>query len=112
MGSYHCRSNKTLGFNFVEDKRILVISSLVKYEVANELMQWRPTNKAQNSITFLSHLSNQDLATLKIHDIMDIIIRAKWFIEKHKLMNNVKSLAEEMKTEVDGFYKKFKYLFD
>ena len=43
---------------------------------------------------------------------MGIIIRAKQFIEKHQLMNNVKSLAEEMKTEVEGFYKKFKHLFD
>ena len=43
---------------------------------------------------------------------MGIIRRAKQFIEKHQLMNNVKSLAEEMKTEVEGFYKKFKHLFD
>ena len=43
---------------------------------------------------------------------MGIIIRDKQFIEKHQLMNNVKSLAEEMKTEVEGFYKKFKHLFD
>ena len=70
--------------NFVEDMRVLVIISLVKYEVANELMQRRPTDKAQNSITFLSHLSNQDLATLKIHDKIGIIIRAKQFIEKHQ----------------------------
>ena len=27
-------------------------------------------------------------------------------------MNNVKSLAEEMKTKVEGFYKKFQHLFD
>ena len=44
--------------NFVEDKIVLVVISLVKYEVANELMQRTPSEKAQNSITFLSHLSN------------------------------------------------------
>lgn len=42
--------------NFVEDKRVLVINSLTKYEVANEIMQRRPTTKANNSIVFLSHL--------------------------------------------------------
>ena len=78
--------------NFVEDKIVLVVISLVKYEVANELMQRTPSEKAQNSITFLSHLSNQDLATLNIHERMGIIIRSKQFIEKHKLMNNVKTL--------------------
>ena len=43
---------------------------------------------------------------------MCIIIRPKQFIEKHKLMDNVKSLAEEMKVEIEDFYKKFKPLFD
>lgn len=96
----------------MEDKRVLVVISLVKYEVANELMQRRPENKAHKSITFLSHLSNQDLETLNIHDRIDIIIRAKKLIEKHKLMNIVKSLAKEMKIEVEGFYKKSQHLFD
>ena len=54
--------------NFEEDKRVLVINSLTKYEVENEIMQRRPTSKAQNSIAFLSHLSNQELATLNVHD--------------------------------------------
>ena len=45
--------------NFVEVKRVLVINSLTKYEVANEIMQRRPTTKEMNSIVFLSHLSNQ-----------------------------------------------------
>ena len=52
-------------------------------------MQRRPTTKAQNSIAFLSHLSNQKLPTLNIHDRMGIIIRSREFIEKHKLMENV-----------------------
>ena len=43
---------------------------------------------------------------------MGIIIRAKQFIEKHKLMDNVKSLVEEMKIEIEDFYKKFKPMFD
>ena len=43
---------------------------------------------------------------------MGNIIRAKKFIDKHQLMNNVKSMVEEMKTKVEGFYKKFKHLFD
>jgi hypothetical protein len=60
--------------NFVEDKRVLIINSLTKYEFANEIMQRRSAVKAQNSITFLSHLSNKELATLNIHDIMGIII--------------------------------------
>ena len=64
-------------FNYVEDKRVLVINSLTKYEVENEIMQRRPAAKAQNSIVFLSHLSNQELATLNVHDGMGIIIRAK-----------------------------------
>ena len=38
--------------NFLEDKRVLVINSLTKYEVANEIMQRRPTTKANNSIVF------------------------------------------------------------
>lgn len=98
--------------NFVEDKKVLVINYLTKYEVANEIMQRRPTSKAQNSIAFLSHLSNQKLTTLNIHDKMGIIIRAKQFIEKQKLLDNVKSLEEEMKVEIEYFYKKFKSLFD
>ena len=98
--------------NFVEDKRVLVINSLTKHEVALEIMQRRPTTKAQNSIAFLSRLSNQELATLNIHDKMGIIIRAKQFIEKQRLMDNVKSLAEEMKMEIEDFHKKFKPLFD
>ena len=63
--------------NFVEDKRVLVINSLTKYDVANEIMKIRRVAKAHNSITFLSHLSNQELATLNVHDIMCIVIRAK-----------------------------------
>ena len=43
---------------------------------------------------------------------MGIIIRAKQFIEKHSLMDNVKSLEEEMKVEIEYFDKKFKPLFD
>lgn len=42
---------------------------------------------------------------------MGIIIRAKQFIEIHKLMDNVKSLVEEMKIEIEDFYKKLKPLF-
>ena len=38
-----------------------------------------------------------------MHDIMGIIIRDKQFIEKHKLMDNVKSLAKEMKVEIEYF---------
>lgn len=63
--------------NYVEDKRVLVINSLTKYEVENEIMQRRPIAKAQNFIVFLSHLSNQELATLNVHDRMGIIIRVK-----------------------------------
>ena len=86
--------------NFVDDMIFFVISYLIKYEIANKLIQRRTADKAHNSITFLSHLSNQDLATLNIHDKMGIIIRAKQFIEKNQLMKNVKSLEEEMKIEV------------
>ena len=98
--------------NYVEDKRVLVINSLTKYEVANEIMQRRLAAKTQNSIAFLIHLSNQEFATLNVHDIMGIIIRAKQFIEKHRLMDNVKTMAEEMKGEIEDFYKKFKPMFD
>ena len=63
--------------NFVEDKRVLVINSLTKYEMANEIMQRRSAAKAQNSITFMSHSSNQELATLNVHDRLGVIIRAK-----------------------------------
>ena len=83
--------------NYVEDKIFLVIDSLTKYEVANEIMQRRPATKAHNSIVFLSHLSNHELATLNVHDEMGIIIRAKQFIEKHRLMDNVKTMEEGMK---------------
>ena len=36
--------------NFVEDKRVLVINSLTKYEVANEIMQRRPKTKEKISM--------------------------------------------------------------
>lgn len=97
--------------NFLEDKRVLVINSLTKYEVANEIMQRRPTTKEKKSIVFLIHLSNQELETLNVHDKMGIIIRARQFIKKHRLMENVKTREEEMKKEVQDFYKKFKPLF-
>ena len=80
--------------NFVEDKRVLVINSLTKYEVENEIMQRRPTTKAKNFIVFFIHLSNQELETLNVHDRMGIIIRARQFIENHRLMENVKTMAE------------------
>ena len=98
--------------NFVEDKSILVINSLTKYEVENEIMKRRLTTKAKNSIVFLSHLANQELENLNVHDIMGIIIRARRFIEKHTLMENVKTMAEETKQDIQDFYKKFKPLFD
>ena len=60
----------------------------------------------------MSQLSNQESTTLNVHDIMGIIIRAKQFIEKHRLMDNVKFVAKEMKGEIEYFYKKFKPLFD
>ena len=61
----------------MEGKRVLVINSLTKYEVSNELMQRRLAVKAHNSVTFMSHLSNKELATLNIHDKIGIIIRDK-----------------------------------
>ena len=56
--------------NSVEDKRVLVINSLTKYEVANEIIQRRPASKEHSYIVFLSHLSNQELETLNVHDRM------------------------------------------
>ena len=98
--------------NYVEDKRVLVINYLTKHEVANQIMQMRPRTKSHNSIVFFIHLSNQELATLNVHDRMTIIIRAKQFIGKNRLMDNVKTMVEEMKVEIEDFYKKFKFLFD
>lgn len=43
---------------------------------------------------------------------MGIILRTKQFIEKHRLMDNVQTMAEGMKKEIQDFYKKFKPLFD
>ena len=83
--------------NYVEDKRVLVIISLTKYEVANEIMQRRPATKSHNSVVFLSHLSNQELETLNVHDRMGIVINTKQFIEKHSLMENGKTMEEGMK---------------
>ena len=99
-------------FNFVEDERVLVINSLTKYEVDNEIMQRKLAAKENNSLVFLIHLSNQELATLNVHDKMGIIIRVKKFIEKNRLMQNVNTREEEMKEEIQYFYKWFKPLFD
>lgn len=57
-------------------------------------------------------MSNQELGTLNVHDRMGIIIRENQFIETHRLMENVKTMAEQMKGEIQYFYKKFKPLFD
>ena len=75
-------------------------------------MRRRLETKEQNFIDFLRHLSNHELETMNVHDRMGIIIRAKQFIEKHRLMDNVKTMVEGMKEEIQGFYKKFKPLFD
>ena len=76
--------------NMVEDKRVLVRTTLVKHETTNELMQRRPTERAQKTVNFLSNVSNQDLITMKIYDRLGIIMRDKKFIEMQMLMNKVK----------------------
>ena len=49
---------------------------------------------------------------MKIQDIIGIIMRAKKFIEMHKLMNKVKMAAEKMREDVKQFQLQFKDLID
>lgn len=98
--------------NVVEDKRVLVRNALVKHETTNELMQRRPAERAQNTVNFLSNISNHHLVNLKVQDRLGIIMRAKKFIEMHKLMNQVKMAVEKMRENVKQFHLQFKDVID
>ena len=81
---------------FIEDKRELIHSALTKCQVANEILQKRPINVAQNIISFIHQTSNETLRTLGVSDVFVIIICAKKFIETHNLMDEVKDKAKKM----------------
>lgn len=98
--------------NVVEDKRVLVIIVVIKHETTHELMQRRPTERVQNVINFLSNISNHNLITLKVQDRLGIVMRARKFIEMHKLMNQVKMVAEKMREDVKQFQLEFKDVID
>ena len=82
---------------FMEDKRMLVDSTLIKFQISNETLQVRPVNKTQNIINFLNQISNETLKAQVVKDRFSIIIWAKTFIEKHNMVDNVKAKAEKMK---------------
>ena len=63
-------------------------------------MQRRPINKAQQSINFLSHTSNESLRILGVSDRFGIILRERRFIEKNDLMKIVKYKVDHMLEEV------------
>ena len=51
---------------FIEDKRELIHLALTKCQVANEVLQKRTLNVAQNTINFLHQTSNENLGTLGV----------------------------------------------
>ena len=93
---------------FIEEKDALTSTTLLKFEIVNETLQKKPMNKAQNAINFLSQTSNSTLATLGVKDRFSIIIWAKRFLEKHKLVNNVHAKAKQMDKGVKHFKETFK----
>ena len=97
---------------FIEDKSELIHSRLTKCQVANDILQKRPTNVAQKTIIFLQQTSNETLRTSRVRDRFAIIISAKFFIEKHNFMNEVNAKAEQMRSEVHKFEAYFKLLFE
>ena len=82
-------------FFFIEDKKELTHSALTKCQVENEILQKRPVNVAQNTTNFLHQTSNETLKTLGVRDRFAIIISAKKFMKKNKLMNEVKAKAKQ-----------------
>ena len=75
-------------------------------------MQRSPTERAQNTIHFLSNISNHHLITLKVQDRLGIIMRAKKFIEMDELMDKVKVATKKMREDMKEFQFQFKDLID
>ena len=89
----------------MEKKRNIAIASLAKYEVAKETMQQRPSKRAQHSINFLSFSLDETLRVIGILDRYGIMERARRFIEKKNLMDNVKAQDDQIRKQLNQFYK-------
>lgn len=96
----------------MEKKRNIAIPSLAKYEVAKETMQQRPSKRAQHSINFLSFSLDETLKVIGVSNRYGIMGRARRFIQKKNLMNNVKSQDDQILKEVNQFYKHCIPMFD
>ena len=61
--------------NFIQDKKALAGSTLLKHEVVNEFMQRRLVKMVQQSIKNLSQTSNESLRILGVNDRFGIIFQ-------------------------------------
>ena len=68
-------------------------------------MQQRPSKRAQHSINFLSFSLDETLRVIGILDRYGIMERARRFIEKKNLMDNVKAQDDQIRKQLNQFYK-------
>ena len=75
--------------NFIDDQSALVNLATQRLKLANETMEKKPLNTAQNALNFLYFLTYQKLQDIGIKDRVVIMLWVKKFINKHQLMKMV-----------------------
>ena len=98
--------------NFIDDQSVLVNLATQRLKLANETMEKKPLNTAQNALNFFNYLTYQKLQEIGIKDIVAIILWSKKFINKHQLMKVVQDKANVMSSQINDFRHAFKELFE
>ena len=98
--------------NFIDDQSALVNLATQRLKLANETMEKKPLNTAQNDLNFLNSLTYQKLQDIGIKDRVAIVLWAKKFINKHKLMKVVQDKSNTMSSQIRDVKLAFKDLFE
>jgi len=98
--------------DMLEDKATLSCKALHKCVVLNETMIKRTPDIAQNVISLLNTVTNDQLQTLGVKDKIAVMMWARKVVCKHNYANNVKSKAEEMRNAVHQVKSLFQPLFN
>ena len=98
--------------NFIDDQSALVNLSNQRLKLANETMEKKPLNTAQNALNFLNSLTYQKLQDIGIKYRVAIVPWPKKFSNKHQLMKVVQDKANEMSSQVNDFRCAFRELFE
>ena len=75
--------------NFIKDKEVVISVERKNYIVVKEILDKKPTDTTQNTINFLNILSQEELKTTGIKDMIAIITQERNIIRKHHHIESV-----------------------